>query len=100
VIGFGYLAWEASARSHQPTKRLIGGNPNAANPAERGEQVPYTGGVILATPDGGKVIEHPERSPDLGRSAKAVLTTFGVTGAGGFLYGVLFGAMFGSGRRM
>jgi hypothetical protein len=100
AIGFGYLAWEASARSHQPTKRLIGANPNAANPVGRREQVPYTGGVILATPDGGKVIEQPERSPDLGRSAISVFTTAGVTGAGGFLYGALFGAVFGSGRSM
>ena len=100
VIGIGFFAWEASARSHPPTMRLIGDNPNAANAVERGEQVPYTGGVIQATPDGGKVIEQPKRSPDLGRSAKAVLTTAGVTGAGGFLYGVIFGAVFGSGRRM
>jgi hypothetical protein len=99
AIGIGFIAWEASERAHQPTRRPVGANPNAAV-AERRGQAHYSGGVIEATLDGGQVIEQPARSPNRGRSANAVFTTAGVTGAGGLLYGVIFGAMFGGGHNV
>jgi hypothetical protein len=99
VIGMGFFAWEASERSHQPTKhpRLA---PNGGEVVERRNGGSYSGGVIVieASPDGGRVIEQREPASDVGRSFKAFFMTAGVTGAGGFLYGVMFGAVFGSGH--
>jgi len=76
LLGVGFLVWESSERSHQPSGVI----------------------VIEASPDGGRVIEQREPASDVGRPFKAFFMTAGVTGAGGFLYGVMFGAVFGSGH--
>lgn len=73
AVGVGFQIWEASHRSSQSTKA-----------------------TITATPDGGRVIDRRERAPE---SAVLVMTVFAsgsVTAIGGFLYGVLIGAMFGT----
>lgn len=100
LLGIGFLVWESSERSHQPTMhpRLV---PNSGEVAKGRSGGSYSGGVIVieASPDGGRVIEEREPASDVGRSFKAFFMTAGVTGAGGFLYGLMFGAIFGRGHR-
>lgn len=99
LLGVGFLVWESSERSHLPTKHPLLA-PNGGEVAERRNGGSYSGGVIVieASPDGGRVIEEREPASDVGRSFKAFFMTAGVTGGGGFLYGVMFGAVFGSGH--
>ena len=102
LLGVGFLVWDASERSYQPTKRPLP-VPNGGEVVERRNGGSYSGGVIEASPDGGRVIEQREPASDVGRSFKTIFMAVGVTGTGGFLYGVMFGAicgaMFGSGHR-
>ena len=94
LVGVGFSAWEASERSHQPTKRPLPA-PNADQVVERQNGRSSSGGSIQATPDGGQVLELRERTIDSGRSIRAVSATLSVTALGGFLYGALFSAIVG-----
>lgn len=73
AVGAGFQMWEASHRSARPTRA-----------------------TITATPDGGRVTDRQVRVPESGGLVRTVVASGSVTAIGRFLYGVLFGAMFGT----
>ena len=76
AVSAGFQIWEASHRSSQPSKA-----------------------TITATPDGGRVIDRRALVPESAGRGKAVFASGSVTAIGGFLYGALIGAMFGTRRQ-
>jgi hypothetical protein len=76
AVGAGFQIWEASQRTSQPTRA-----------------------TIVATPDGGRVIDRRDLAPESAGLVKTVFASGSVTAIGGFLYGALIGAMFGTRRQ-
>jgi len=76
AVGAGFQMWEASHRSSRPSKA-----------------------TIVATPDGGRVMDRREHAPESAGLVKTVSASGSITATGGFLYGACFGAMLGTKSR-
>ncbi len=76
AVGGGAQLWRTSQRPTQPVAA-----------------------TIVATPDGGRVIDRRARGPESGGLIKSACVSASLTALGGFLYGALFGAIFGTGPR-
>lgn len=94
AVGAGFHAWDASQRAHEPMMQ-----PRMPNPVKGAVATDSEGGQIVASPEGGRVVEVNAPIRSSSGSSKVPLGWTGFGAIGGFLYGALFGALFRSRQR-